>query len=98
MPSKAQRTAQFIIEKAAPLFNTRGYAGTSMNDITRATGLTKGAIYGNFDNKEEIAIAAFNPTCVSRDRQPDPRMTQRAFAAITSDAFCSNNLGFRGVY
>ena len=60
MPSKAQRTAQFIIEKAAPLFNTRGYAGTSMNDITRATGLTKGAIYGNFDNKEEIAIAAFN--------------------------------------
>jgi len=31
-----------------------------MHDITSATGLTKGAIYGNFKNKEELAIAAFN--------------------------------------
>jgi TetR/AcrR family transcriptional repressor of nem operon len=31
-----------------------------MSDITKATGLTKGAIYGNFKNKEAVAIAAFN--------------------------------------
>lgn len=30
-----------------------------MSDITEATGLTKGAIYGNFENKEAIAVAAF---------------------------------------
>ena len=58
--SKAERTKQYIIEKTAPVFNTKGYAGTSLNDITEATGLTKGSIYGNFENKDEIALAAFD--------------------------------------
>jgi AcrR family transcriptional regulator len=58
--SKAERTRQFIIEQTAPIFNKQGYAGTSLNDLTAATGLTKGAIYGNFENKEEVALAAFD--------------------------------------
>ncbi|WP_035644480.1 TetR/AcrR family transcriptional regulator [Flavobacterium sp. ASV13] len=57
--SKAERTKQFIIEQTAPIFNMKGYSGTSMSDITEATGLTKGSIYGNFENKDEVAIAAF---------------------------------------
>lgn len=57
--SKAERTRQFIIEKTAPIFNSKGYAGTSLTDIIDATGLTKGAIYGNFANKDEVALAAF---------------------------------------
>ncbi|OIV41073.1 TetR/AcrR family transcriptional regulator [Flavobacterium johnsoniae] len=56
---KAERTKQFIIEKTAPIFNMKGYSGTSMSDITEATGLTKGSIYGNFENKDEVALAAF---------------------------------------
>ncbi len=59
MPTKAERTTQFIIETVAPMFNKFGYAGTSMSDITKATGLTKGAIYGNFKSKEDLAIQAF---------------------------------------
>lgn len=58
--SKAEKTRQFIVEKTAPLFNTKGYAGTSLNDMTTATGLTKGSIYGNFANKDEVAVAAFD--------------------------------------
>jgi TetR/AcrR family transcriptional repressor of nem operon len=58
--TKAERTRQFIIEQTAPVFNKQGYAGTSLNDLTAATGLTKGAIYGNFENKEEVALAAFD--------------------------------------
>lgn len=57
--SKADRTKEFIIGKAAPLFNKKGYAGTSMNDIMKATGLAKGGLYGNFKNKDEIAAMAF---------------------------------------
>ena len=56
--SKAEKTRQFIIEKTAPIFNTKGYAATSLSDITEATGLTKGSIYGNFENKEEVVIEA----------------------------------------
>ena len=58
--SKADRTKQFIIEKTAPVFNAKGYAGTSLTDLTHATGLTKGSIYGNFENKDEVALAAFD--------------------------------------
>jgi TetR/AcrR family transcriptional repressor of nem operon len=57
--SKAERTRQFIVEKTAPIFNVKGYAGTSVSDMTEATGLTKGSIYGNFADKEEVALAAF---------------------------------------
>ena len=57
--SKAERTRQYIVEKTAPIFNIKGYAGTSMSDLTAVTGLTKGSIYGNFADKEEVALAAF---------------------------------------
>jgi AcrR family transcriptional regulator len=57
--SKAENTRQFIIEKAAPVFNKKGYAGTSLTDLIEATGLTKGSIYGNFENKDAIAIAVY---------------------------------------
>lgn len=58
--TKAERTRQYIIDVTAPVFNRRGYAGTSLMDITKATRLTKGALYGNFNNKEEIALAVFH--------------------------------------
>jgi AcrR family transcriptional regulator len=59
MSTKAERTAAFIIETVAPVFNKHGYIGTSMSDLTEATGLTKGALYGNFENKEALALSAF---------------------------------------
>ena len=58
--SKAEQTKQFIIAKTAPIFNTKGYSGTSLNDMIAATGLSKGSIYGNFENKDEVALAAFD--------------------------------------
>lgn len=57
--SKAEKTKQFIIEKTATLFNTKGYTSTSLSDITAATGLTKGSVYGNFENKDEVALEAY---------------------------------------
>jgi len=57
--SKAEKTKEFIIQKTAPIFNKKGYAGTSLSDMTEATGLTKGSIYGNFADKDEVALAAF---------------------------------------
>ena len=62
MTTKAELTSQYILQTVAPIFNKNGYAATTMSDITNATGLTKGAIYGNFKNKEELAIAAFKFT------------------------------------
>jgi TetR/AcrR family transcriptional regulator, transcriptional repressor for nem operon len=56
---KSERTRQQIIEATAPIFNAKGFAGTSLADLCQATGLTKGALYGNFESKEELALAGF---------------------------------------
>ena len=56
---KKQHTRQLIIEKAALIFNKKGYAGTSIGNIMEAASLSKGGFYGNFNSKEEVAIEAF---------------------------------------
>ncbi len=60
--TKGARTREQIIESIAPLFNTKGFEGTSLADLCEATGLTKGGLYGNFTNKEELSVAAFHYT------------------------------------
>jgi AcrR family transcriptional regulator len=57
--NKGQYTKEMIIEKAAELFNTKGYAGCSLSDIMAATGLKKGGLYNHFSNKDEISLEAF---------------------------------------
>ncbi len=54
-----ENTSDFIIETIAPIFNKKGYVGTSLSDMTKATKLTKGALYCNFKNKEELAVKSF---------------------------------------
>ncbi|GAA3752036.1 TetR/AcrR family transcriptional regulator [Terriglobus aquaticus] len=58
--SKGEETRQGIIERAAPLFNQRGFHGCSMSEIMKATGLQKGGIYRHFSSKEELAEAVFH--------------------------------------
>jgi len=57
---RSEATRSFIIEATAELFNKKGYAGTSIADLEKVTRLTKGSIYGNFENKEEVALAVFD--------------------------------------
>lgn len=49
-----------ILEKAAIVFNKKGYFAASMADIMAATGLEKGGIYNHFSNKEELAVESFD--------------------------------------
>ncbi len=43
-----------IIQKSILVFRQKGYYRTSMSDLAKATGLTKGALYHYFSNKEEV--------------------------------------------
>jgi TetR/AcrR family transcriptional repressor of nem operon len=54
--TKAERTKQFILEKAAPIYNEKGLAGTHVDDVLEATKLTKGSIYSHFENKEDLSM------------------------------------------
>lgn len=53
--SKGEMTRRRIIAEAAPVFNQKGLAGCSMQDVMDATGLEKGGIYRYFASKEELA-------------------------------------------
>lgn len=51
---ETQNTEERILQEAMRLFLERGYHGTSIDDITRAAGLTKGALYWHFESKEDL--------------------------------------------
>ncbi|MEE4114398.1 MAG: TetR/AcrR family transcriptional regulator [Desulfobacteraceae bacterium] len=93
--TRSERTRQLIIETAAPIFNKKGYAGTSMADLTSATGLTKGSIYGNFKDKNDVAVNAFQHNI---DLIFDFFSKELNAAGTTLDKLLAYPRGFRKVY
>lgn len=61
-----------VIDLATQLFAERGYSGTSVTDLTRATQLGKGALYHYIESKEnllvEISARVMNPL-IARTRE-----------------------------
>jgi AcrR family transcriptional regulator len=51
---QAKDTANRILREAMRIFLEKGYHGTSIDDITQAAGLTKGALYWHFSSKEDL--------------------------------------------
>jgi TetR/AcrR family transcriptional repressor of nem operon len=45
-----------VLDKAMVVFWRRGYQATSITDIERETGLTKGSLYKAFDNKRDLFL------------------------------------------
>jgi AcrR family transcriptional regulator len=54
---RAVRTREHVLDAAAEEFAAYGYTGTTLLDVVRRTGMTKGALYGHFSSKEELAAA-----------------------------------------
>lgn len=57
---KGIETRRHIIEVASVAFAEHGYAGTSLNDVIRASGLTKGGFYFHFESKADLALAVLD--------------------------------------
>jgi AcrR family transcriptional regulator len=49
-----EQTRKALIDSALKLFGERGYAVTSVQEITEAAGVTKGAFYHHFESKEDL--------------------------------------------
>ena len=54
---KSEQKKQLIIEQAAVLFNEKGIAGTSVDEVIEAASISKGCFYGHFESKEELSFA-----------------------------------------
>lgn len=50
----AADTRRVLVKAARRLFNERGYAATSLDEVCRLARVTKGALYHHFDNKEDL--------------------------------------------
>src|SRR5437764_8121638 len=47
-----------LLEAAMQVIRAQGYSATTVDDICRAAGLTKGAFFHHFKSKEDLAVAA----------------------------------------
>jgi TetR/AcrR family transcriptional repressor of nem operon len=57
-PARTARTRAEILDHAGRLFRLRGYAGTSIDDVMLAAGLTRGAFYAHFTSKDDLFTEA----------------------------------------
>jgi AcrR family transcriptional regulator len=65
--SAADDTRQRILDVAVDLFIERGYAGTSVRDISERLGMTKGSLYYHFASKEDLLTALVEPMMTALD-------------------------------
>ncbi|MFI9253632.1 ScbR family autoregulator-binding transcription factor [Streptomyces sp. NPDC053069] len=92
---RAVRTRAQVLDTAAALFAERGYEATSIVDIAERVGMTKGAVYFHFKNKEAMAIAIVEknyerwPALLEEVRtlDLDPRSTILTLLDRTAEAF-----------
>lgn len=54
---KRDRTRATLLEAARALVREKGYARTTLEEVAARAGMTTGAIYGNFRNRDELFIA-----------------------------------------
>ena len=54
---KRERTRAALLEAARALIREKGYERTTLEKVARRAGMTTGAIYGNFKNRDELFIA-----------------------------------------
>ena len=65
--SAADQTRQRILRTATDLFVERGYAATSIRDISEHLGMTKGSLYYHFTSKEDLLAALLAPLFAAVD-------------------------------
>jgi AcrR family transcriptional regulator len=51
------QTREQLLDAALTVFSRRGYYGASVDEIAAEAGYSKGAVYSNFSNKEELFLA-----------------------------------------
>jgi AcrR family transcriptional regulator len=54
---KRQRTRAALLEAARDLVRDKGYEATTLQEVAARAGMTSGAIYGNFKNRDDLFVA-----------------------------------------
>jgi AcrR family transcriptional regulator len=87
-----------LLAAAYGVFAERGYEGTSLDRVAAAAGFSKGAVYSNFANKDELFFELISARIDERAvkvRSADARRTSRAPAGRVPNAVASARLAGR---
>jgi len=76
--ARSAATRDALIAAARPLFAVRGFGSVGTEEIVRAAGVTRGALYHQFDDKTELFAAVFEAV--------EAEITQRIAAATDGSA------------
>jgi AcrR family transcriptional regulator len=88
-----------LLQSAAALFSRWGFDKTSMDDIAREAGISKGAVYLEFPNKDALfkavlhqELAHYAEDCLCRFEQDDAswnfaRLVEHSLAAVAANPF-----------
>jgi AcrR family transcriptional regulator len=97
---KRVRTRAKLLEAARELIREKGYEHTTLRDVAQRAGMTSGAIYGNFKNRDElfIALAETYWAPIAPDVKPGASFadTMRAIARATIAAIPARQLAAGG--
>src|SRR5476649_1270119 len=97
MPPSPAQTARIRAElfgHAARLFRRRGYAGTNIDDIMLAAGLTRGSFYAHFQSKDELfaEVIRAGHGLLTKLRTPDAEVLATLTAYLDKDAMADCTL------
>jgi TetR/AcrR family transcriptional regulator, transcriptional repressor for nem operon len=72
----------YVVEAAREQFSTHGYSSTSVDDLTAATGLGKGSLYGAFGDKHSLFLRALDDCCTIAVARVSAQLRQPGVPAI----------------
>jgi TetR/AcrR family transcriptional regulator, acrAB operon repressor len=102
----ASETRHRILDAAEQVFVARGVAATTLANIASAAGVTRGAIYGHFRNKDDLFTAmverVMQPAtalidAVENAREPDPLGHMRRLFVASLHDMTRNPQAWRGL-
>jgi AcrR family transcriptional regulator len=97
---------EIALGKALDLFRKDGFAGTSLDDLSAATGMNRPSLYGAFGDKRELYIKSYDRYRadaraamieIFRDELPIRQRLQRIYA-VALDIYLSGEEGPRGCF
>lgn len=83
-----------LISIAADLFRTKGFDGTTLDDLSKQTGVSRFKLYAWFGNKEGILKAAFNATWAQINEKVTAKLGAEMDFRQTLEVFLSVILDF----
>jgi AcrR family transcriptional regulator len=104
---RRQQTRDYLLQAAAQVFAERGFHGASLDEVAAVAGFTKGAVYSNFKNKEDLFVAligsqfeqemdALRATLDASDIPSEARLSD--FVALIRDQFLRTDNNWSALY